>query len=64
MYIDEFIPFVVPTAMWLFGGDHSLISAFKLFVVIVLAGGFVFSIAAINSGHHHPEIVHDGDAVR
>lgn len=64
MYIDEILPFVVPTIMWLFGGDHSIMATLKMFLIIVLAAGLVFGVAAINSGHHHPDIVHDGDAVR
>lgn len=67
MYIDEFIPFVVPATMWWFGGECSacgICTTLKMFLIIVCSGGFVFGINAINAGHHHPEIVHDGDAVR
>lgn len=64
MHFDEFLPFVVPAVMWLFGGDHSILATLKMFLIIVLAAGLVFGVAAINSGHHHPTILHDGDAVR
>jgi hypothetical protein len=29
-----------------------------------LSASFFFSVTSINAGHHHPEVVHDGDAVR
>lgn len=64
MYADEFLPFIIPIIMYLFGGDHSFISALKMFSIIVAAGGFAFGIIAVNAGHHHPDIVHDGDPVR
>lgn len=65
MHIDEFLPFVIPMIMLLFGGcGHSIMSTLKMFLIIVLAAGLVFGVAAINSGHHHPSILHDGDAVR
>lgn len=50
--------------MYLFGGDHSFVDALKLFLVVIMAGGFMFMIIGANAGHHHPEIVHEGDAVR
>lgn len=61
---DEFLGFIIPVIMYLFGGEHSLFSALKLFLVIILSGGFIFGIIGWNAGHHHPEVVHDGDAVR
>lgn len=64
MYPDEFLPFIVPAIMYAFGGEHSLIAALKLFLVITLSGGFIFGIIGLNAGHHHPEVLHDGDAVR
>lgn len=64
MHLDEFLPFIVPIIMYLFGGDHSFVSAWKLFLVITLSGGFIFGIIGWNAGHHHPEVNHDGDPVR
>lgn len=48
--------------MWLLGGG-SLLSALKMFLIIVMAGSFFFGIVAINAGHHNPSILHDGDEV-
>lgn len=64
MYIDEFLPFSVPIIMYLLGGENSLLSAIKMFLIIVAAAGFAFGIIAVMAGHHHPDILHDGDAVR
>lgn len=64
LHIDEFLPFIIPIVMYLFGGDHSFVDALKLFLVVIMAGGFMFMIIGANAGHHHPEIVHEGDAVR
>lgn len=64
MYTDEFVPFIIPIVMYMFGGDNSIFDALKLFFLIVLSGGFIFGIIGWNAGHHHPEIIHDGDAVR
>lgn len=62
--LDEFFPLVIPAVMYFFGGDNSLGAALKLFLIIILFGGFIFGVIGWNAGHHHPEIVHDGDAVR
>lgn len=50
--------------MYLLGGEHSFVSALKLFLVAALAGGFAFGVIGWNAGHHHPDVVHDGDPVR
>lgn len=64
MYIDDFFPFVIPIMMYLFGGDHSVLDTMKMFFIITASGGFLFMIIGINAGHFHPDIVHDGDAMR
>lgn len=64
MFVDEFLPFIIPIIMYLFGGEHSFVSAIKLFLITVLSGSFCFGIIGLNAGHHHQEIIHDGDAVR
>ncbi|XP_055306129.1 cytochrome b5-related protein-like [Sitodiplosis mosellana] len=64
VHINHFLPFIVPITMYLFGGNHTLIEALKIFSIIILSGSFMFSIIALNADHHHPEVVHDGDPVR
>lgn len=62
MHLDDFIPFVVPVVMYLFGGDHTLLQAMKMYLTITLFGGFYFGIIGLK--HHHPEVLHDGDPIR
>jgi len=64
MYLDELAPFAFPVIMWLFGGDNSFASAVKMFLIIVMFGSLVFGLVGFNAGHHSPEVVHDGDALR
>lgn len=64
MSFDDFNPFIIPLTMFLFGGDHTLYDALKLFLIMVLASGVLLGVIAINAGHHHPEVFHDGDPVR
>lgn len=61
---DDFLPFVVPVIMHLLGGDNSFLDALKFYAIIIMFGGFCFSIIAINGGHQHPEVLHDGDPMR
>lgn len=64
MYLDEFLPFVVPLAMWLFGGDYPLMITLQMYGIMLVAGGLFYGIVAIHAGHHHPNVLHDGDAIR
>lgn len=64
MFIDDFLPFIVPITMYAFGGNHTFVEALKMFLIVSMFGSFMFSIIGINSGHHHPEVVHDGDPIR
>lgn len=64
MYLDEFLPFGLPFFMFAFGGSHSFIAALKMFMIIALSASFIFGIIGWNAGHHHPDVLHDGDAVR
>lgn len=64
MRLDDFLPFVILAIMYLLGGNNSFIDALKMFSVIIMSGGFFFSIIAINGGHQHPDVLHDGDPMR
>lgn len=64
MHADEFLPFIIPITMYLFGGDHSFISALKMFMIILAGAGFIWSMIGTNAGHYHPDIVCAGDPVR
>lgn len=50
--------------MFLFGGNHSLIDALKMYAIILSIASFAFGIIALNAGHHHPIVAHDGDKIR
>lgn len=58
------IPFVVPLTMYLFGGDVGVSMVLKWFFLILTISSFVFALIGLNAGHHHPESVHEGDAIR
>lgn len=64
MYSDDCLPLIFPISMFLFGGNHSLIAALKMYALILAIASFAFSIIAFNAGHHHPEVNHDGDKIR
>lgn len=51
--------------MYLCGGDGANASnVFKWFLIILTISSFVFALIGLNAGHHHPESVHEGDAIR
>lgn len=63
LYVDELMPLAIPFVMcWLSGS--SLIVAIKSYLIILMGSSFYFSLIGLNAGHHHPESVHDGDALR
>ena len=42
-------------------GDLSLIKTIILWLYIIGVGSFAYGVVALNAGHHHPEITHEGD---
>lgn len=36
----------------------------QYWIMILMAGSFCFGIIGLNAAHHHPDIVHEGDAIR
>lgn len=65
MSLDDAVPFVVPLTMYLCGGDEAHTSnVLKWFLIILTISSFVFALIGLNAGHHHPEAVHEGDAIR
>ncbi|CAB3361181.1 Hypothetical predicted protein [Cloeon dipterum] len=57
--LNDLSALLVPAAM-------GLVSPASLYLwpVMILTASFVYSLTSINAGHHHPEVVHDGDAAR
>lgn len=62
--IDDAFPLIVPAVMYLFGGGASLFAALTWFLIIGTISSFIFGLIGFNAGHHHPEVLHEGDAVR
>jgi fatty acid desaturase len=63
---DELLTFLLPAVMTLLGANpifslHNLVSAIVIWTAIMIVGSFVYSVIAINAGHHGYNIVHEGD---
>lgn len=63
LYWDDLVFLVLPVLMLTFGNSNIWI-ALKLWLFIVFATSFVYGFVAINAGHHHKEIFHDGDELK
>lgn len=59
----QFLPFTVLIAMYLITGE-SLTTCFIMFLWILTVGSIAFGWIGLNAAHHHPDIFHDGDAIR
>ncbi|RZB40751.1 Cyt-b5 and/or FA desaturase domain containing protein [Asbolus verrucosus] len=59
----DFVPYTLPLAMYLVGGQ-SLLASLWMWTFIVFVASFHFSAVGLNAAHHHPDIFHDGDAPR
>lgn len=60
---SDLIPLIVPLTMFVFGSS-SLIVVLKVWLQIILVNSFLFGLIGLNAGHHHPDIVHEGDKIR
>lgn len=60
---SDLVSLTVPLAMLIFGNSNSF-TVFKLWLQIILANSFIFHLIGLNAGHHHPDLVHDGDKIR
>lgn len=60
---SDAIPLIVPFAMHLCG-DANLFHVLTVWLQIILTSSFIFGWIGLNAGHHHPDIVHEGDKVR
>lgn len=59
----DLIPLSVPLVMLVFGTTNVWIVS-KVWLQIILTASFFFGAIGLNAGHHHPDIVHDGDKLR
>lgn len=62
--ISDAIPFALPAVMYTFVGDVSVAVVVQKWLTIVCLSSFMFAFTGLNAGHHHPDVFHDGDAVR
>lgn len=60
---SDLVPLIVPLAMMTFGSSNP-ITVLKVWMQIVLTKSFLFGLIGLNAGHHHPDIVHEGDKIR
>lgn len=60
---SDLVPLIVPLAMIVFGNPNPF-TVFKVWTQIILANSFIFHLIGLNAGHHHPDIVHEGDKIR
>lgn len=63
MNSKDLIPFILPLAMYAFGGQ-SFFWTFVMWNIIIFAGSTHFFFVGLHAAHHHPEIFHDGDQPR
>ena len=65
MVWEDFLPLALPLSMFIFGTlpftVSTLIRIFITWHAIMLTASLLATAIAINSGHHGPEIVHEGD---
>lgn len=63
-HLDDFLPFIIPLTMYVFGGTDDVNTLLKYWLLSMFVSSFNFSVIGLNVGHHHPEIVHEGDKLR
>lgn len=60
---DDLVPLIVPAVMYLATGA-AIFQVIQYWLMIVVAASFCFAVIGLNAAHHHPNITHDGDAIR
>lgn len=60
---SDLIPLTIPISMLLFGNSNLWI-VLKVWMQIIFTNSFIFGLVGLNAGHHHPDIVHEGDKIR
>lgn len=63
LYWDDFLPLTLPLLMYFFGNE-SLIATIKIWFAIILTSSFIYGAIAVNGGHHHNRVFHDGDELK
>lgn len=60
---SDLVALIVPLVMIIFG-DSNPFTVFRVWLQIILVASFLFGLIGLNAGHHHPDIVHEGDKIR
>lgn len=60
---NDLVPLIIPIVMILFGNSN-VFTVVKAWLQIILVCSFLFHLIGLNAGHHHPDLVHDGDKIR
>lgn len=63
MELAQILPFTVLVAMYVITGE-SLLNCLIMFAFIITIGSILFAAIGVSAGHHHPDVFHDGDAIR
>lgn len=63
LYWDDFLPFSLPLLMITFA-NSSFLSVLILWLKIIFVTSLIFGFIALNAGHHHRKIFHDGDSLK
>lgn len=59
---DHLIPLLIPSMIYFFG-EMDVLTALKLWGLIVLSSSLIFQFIALHAGHQHPGALHEGDEI-
>lgn len=60
---DDLVPLIVPLVMYFFG-NQDVSTVLKYWLVTMMMASFIFGLIGLNAAHHHPDVTHEGDALR
>lgn len=65
IYKEDFIPFLLPIAMYVLGGNNVTPgTVLQMWIFMLFVGSFYFGLVGLNAGHHNHHVVNDGDILR
>lgn len=64
IYKEDFIPFLLPVIMFLLGGNVTIGTVLKIWILMLFVSSFIFGIVGLNAGHHNHHVAQDGDILR
>lgn len=57
------MPLIVPASMVLLGNSDVTV-VLRMWLQIIMVSSFTFGLIGLNAGHHHPDVLHEGDQLR